>query len=237
MNRLAAPLTGVLSAVDASWLPLVEAWRESAAGQSLISALDARLAAGATVFPERPLRALELTPRHSLRAVIVGQDPYHQPGQAEGLAFSVPAGVAVPPSLRNVFGELRRDLGLPIPPSGQLSAWARRGVLLLNTTLTVEKARPASHCGLGWEALTDEVIRSVAQDLAPKVFLLWGSHAHAKATLIAAAGLPHLTLRCNHPSSLSATRAPIPFIGCGHFSRANAFLITNGCDPVDWSLG
>jgi uracil-DNA glycosylase len=156
--------------------------------------------------------------------VILGQDPYHREGQAEGLAFSVPPGVALPPSLRNVFKELRRDLGLSPPTSGHLGAWADRGVLLLNTSLTVEDGAPGSHAKLGWQVLTDAIIATAAGDPVPKVFMLWGAHAQAKSALIEGAPTPHLVLRSNHPSPLAALRPPVPFIGCGHFGAAIRFL-------------
>jgi uracil-DNA glycosylase len=158
--------------------------------------------------------------------VILGQDPYHGRGQAEGLAFSVAPGVALPPSLRNIFKELQRDLGTPPPafpqPGGSLVKWARNGVLLLNTTLTVEEGQPASHAGQGWEVLTDAVIRHVAQGSRPVVFMLWGAHAQAKRAVIPP-DRGHLVLCANHPSPLSALRPPVPFIGCGHFGQARAF--------------
>ena len=237
MNRLRAPLAEALGAVHPSWSVIVETWWASDAGRGLIAALDARLAAGAVIYPARPLRALELTPRTSVRVVIVGQDPYHGAGQAEGLAFSVPAGVALPPSLRNILRELANDLGRPIAASGHLGAWARQGVLLLNTTLTVEDGRPASHANLGWEALTDKIVRMVAGNPSPKVFMLWGMHAQRKADLLDAAAPEHLMLSCNHPSPLSAARPPLPFAGCRHFSRANAFLTARGAAPIDWFQG
>ncbi|MFN3375796.1 MAG: uracil-DNA glycosylase [Burkholderiaceae bacterium] len=211
--------------VAPGWQPLVDAFFASAAGQGLQRFLAERLAAGATVFPPQPLRALELTPPEATRVVILGQDPYHGRGQAEGLAFSVAPGVPLPPSLRNIFKELQRDLGIPPPawpePGGSLVKWARNGVLLLNTCLTVEEAQPASHAGRGWEVLTDAVIRHVAQGPRPVVFMLWGSHAQSKRPLID--HQRHLVLTANHPSPLSALRPPAPFIGCGHFGRARAF--------------
>lgn len=220
--------------VDPGWQPVVDAWAGSPAGQGLLAYLAQRQVAGAVIYPPDPLRALRLTPLASTRAVILGQDPYHGPGQAEGLAFSVPEGVKVPPSLRNVFKELQRDLGLQPPLSGNLGAWAQRGVLLLNACLTVEDGAPASHAKRGWEALTDALIEAAARDQAkPKVFMLWGAHAQAKAGLIAAAGPAHLLLQANHPSPLSATRGPIPFIGCGHFSQASAWLAARGL-VLDW---
>lgn len=212
--------------VAPGWQPLVQAFFASAGGCKLLGFLRARLDAGATIFPPRPLRALELTPPEDVRVVILGQDPYHGRGQAEGLAFSVAPGVALPPSLRNIFKELQRDLGTPPPafpqPGGSLVKWAQNGVLLLNTTLTVEEGQPASHAGQGWEVLTDAVIRHVAQGPRPVVFMLWGSHAQGKRAVIPP-DRGHLVLCANHPSPLSALRPPVPFIGCGHFGQARAF--------------
>ncbi|WP_051248679.1 uracil-DNA glycosylase [Acidovorax sp. JHL-9] len=212
--------------VAPGWQPLVQEFFASAAGGKLLTFLQARLAAAATIFPPRPLRALELTPPEEVRVVILGQDPYHGRGQAEGLAFSVAPGVALPPSLRNIFKELQRDLGTPFPampePGGSLVKWARNGVLLLNTTLTVEEGQPASHAGKGWEVLTDAVIRHVAQGQRPVVFMLWGSHAQSKRAVIPR-DRGHLVLTANHPSPLSALRPPVPFIGCGHFGQARVF--------------
>jgi uracil-DNA glycosylase len=236
VNALAEPLARVLDRAPASWRAVIDGWRASAEGQRLAAVIEQRLAAGATIYPAAVLRALELTPLTEVRVVILGQDPYHGPGQAEGLAFSVPSGVRVPPSLRNIDKELSRDLGLPAPRAGHLGAWARQGVLLLNTTLTVEDGRPAVHAKQGWEALTDEIIKTCADDTRPKVFALWGAHAQAKAALIGAAGR-HLVLTASHPSPLSATRPPKPFIGCGHFGAANRFLVECGDRPIDWSLG
>ena len=207
--------------VAPGWQPLIDAFFASAVGQKLLGFLRRRLAEGAVIFPPQPLRALELTPPESVRVVILGQDPYHGRGQAEGLAFSVAPGVPLPPSLRNIFKELQRDLGtLPPPfpvPGGSLVRWALDGVLLLNTCLTVEEGRPASHAGQGWEALTDSVIRQVSSGDHAVVFLLWGAHAQSKRALIDASR--HTVLLANHPSPLSALRPPLPFIGCGHFSQ------------------
>ena len=234
-NRLQSPLDGELDAVGGGWQPVIEGWRQRAQGRGLVDFVERRRADGATIFPRQPLRALHGTPRDAVRAVILGQDPYHRPGQAEGLAFSVPDGVTLPPSLRNVLQEWRRDLGRPMPAGGHLGRWARAGVLLLNTTLTVEEGRPASHVGKGWEALTDDIISMLADDAVPKVFMLWGAHAQAKRGLIAAGSGRHLVLECNHPSPLSARRGDQPFLGCGHFGHAAAFLAAAG-RPVDWSL-
>ena len=216
--------------VAPGWQPLVNRFFASAAGQQLLAFLQARLEAGAVIFPPQPLRALQLTPPEAVRIVILGQDPYHGRGQGEGLAFSVAPGVRVPPSLRNIFKEIERDLGVPPPPlpqpGGSLVAWAQQGVLLLNACLTVEEAQPASHAGQGWELLTDAVLAHVAQGAQgaqPVVFMLWGAHAQAKRALIPTDS-GHLVLCAHHPSPLSALRPPLPFIGCGHFGQAQAFL-------------
>ncbi|MCV2368145.1 uracil-DNA glycosylase [Roseateles oligotrophus] len=223
------------SELDGGWRPVVEAWAQSPVGRQLLDFLSQRAAAGAAIYPPEPLRALCLTPLSQTRVVILGQDPYHGGGQAEGLAFSVPEGVKAPPSLRNIFKELQRDLGQQPPMSASLLPWTQRGVLLLNTALTVEDGAPASHAKQGWEALTDELILAAAADAAPKVFMLWGAHAQAKAGLIAAAGPQHLILQANHPSPLSALRPPAPFIGCGHFSQAADWLAARG-RAISWAL-
>lgn len=236
MNRLVAPLDAAFEAVAPDWRAVVDGWRSSAAGIRLERRLQLRLDAGAVVFPRWPLRALELTPLAQVKAVILGQDPYHGPGQAEGLAFSVPHGVRPPPSLRNIFKELARDLGHPAPPGGHLGAWARRGVLLLNTTLTVEAQSPASHSGFGWEALTDTIIKAVSASGQPVVLMLWGAHAQGKRSIVArAVAGPKLVLCCNHPSPLSAARGPEPFVGCDHFGQASRFLSDHGIG-LDWRL-
>lgn len=234
-NRLRGTLAALLDRVDASWQPLVGRWRDSAAGCALAAFVDARRAGGATIYPAEPLRALALTPRAAVRVVILGQDPYHRAGQAQGLAFSVPPDVAPPPSLRNILAELARDCGVGARADrGCLGGWARQGVLLLNAVLTVEEGRPGSHARRGWEALTDEIISSLAGDEVPKVFMLWGTQAQTKARRIVTAGAQqHLILSANHPSPLSARRPPQPFVGCGHFGRANAFLAPGR--TIDWS--
>lgn len=211
--------------VAAGWQTLADEFFGSPEGQRLLGFLRERLDNGAVIFPPRPLRALELTPPEQVRVVILGQDPYHGRGQAEGLAFSVAPGVALPPSLRNIFKELERDLGTPQPkfpnPGGSLVNWATHGVLLLNTCLTVEEGQPASHSGRGWEVLTDALIRHVAGAGRPLVFMLWGAHAQSKRALIDTGH--HKVLMANHPSPLSALRPPVPFIGCGHFGAARAW--------------
>jgi uracil-DNA glycosylase len=203
----------------------------------LLAYLAQRRNEGAAIYPPQPLRALELTALPDVRVVILGQDPYHGPAQAHGLAFSVPDGVRLPPSLRNVFAELAVDCSLAVPVSGNLERWARQGVLLLNTVLTVEDALPGHHAGRGWEAFTDGIVAVLARAPGPKVFMLWGAHAQARRGAIEAAlaaGAEHLILAANHPSPLSARRPPVPFIGCRHFSRANAFLRAHGRDAIAW---
>lgn len=236
-TSLLAPRNDQLLTVDPATWPVADGWRpvvdgffQSDTGQRLLTFLQSRLQAGAAVFPPEPLRALHLTPPEAVRVVILGQDPYHGRGQAEGLAFSVAPGVALPPSLRNIFKEIQRDLGEPFPafpsPGGSLLRWARHGVLLLNTCLTVEEGQPASHSGRGWEVLTDAVIREVSSKAQPAVFMLWGAHAQSKRALIDASR--HQVLVANHPSPLSALRPPLPFIGCGHFSQAKAWREQHG---------
>lgn len=216
--------------VAEGWRPIVEEFLASEPGRRLGAFVRSRLEAGATVYPPRPFRALEVTPLPRVRAVVLGQDPYHGPGQAEGLAFSVPPGVAPPPSLRNIFRELA--CGAAAPPSGSLLPWAERGVLLLNTCLTVEAGQPGSHAKKGWEQLTDSLLQAVARQASPCAYLLWGAHAQAKAGLIRDAagrsGCDILLLQANHPSPLSARRPPVPFLGCGHFAQARDWLAARG---------
>ncbi len=235
---LAARLAGEIDAgAFGDWTPLLQAWATSAAGRATLAAVDARLAAGAVVYPADPLAALRLTPRGGTRVLILGQDPYHGPGQAEGLAFSVPAGIRPPPSLRNIHAELQRDLGLRPPPHGSLRAWCEQGVLLLNTALTVEDGQAASHAKLGWHTLTSLICKALSDQREPLVALLWGAHAqrHWHEAAGSAPG-PHTLLACNHPSPLSARRPPEPFVGCGHFGRADRALQAAGRGPVDWRL-
>ena len=174
--------------------------------------------------------ALRYTTYSDARVVILGQDPYHGPGQAHGLCFSVRRGVALPPSLKNIFKELADEVGMSMPDSGELTGWARQGVLLLNTTLTVREGQPQSHKGHGWEILTDRIISAMNEKETPVVFMLWGGNARAKRSLIT--NSHHLVLECAHPSPLSAYNG---FFGCGHFVRANEFLEGNGLAPIDWS--
>ena len=217
---------------DPVWRQLTADFMDSETGRSLRLRLEEAQASGRVIFPPRVFRAFSETPFESVRAVILGQDPYHGPGLAEGLAFSVPEGIRVPPSLRNIKKELNRDLGLPISGGGSLLAWARQGVLLLNAILTVESGRAASHRSWGWETLTDQAISLVSRRSPGAVFMLWGNFAQSKRGLIDESR--HLVLTANHPSPLSALRPPVPFIGCGHFSEANRWLASHGREPVSW---
>ena len=186
------------------------------------------------VFPaERDVfKAFELTPLDAVKVVILGQDPYHNLGQAQGLAFSVPAGMALPPSLKNMYKELTEDIpGFTCPKSGDLSAWAAQGVLLLNATLTVRAHEPASHQKQGWEQFTDQILAAISEKQEAVVFLLWGAAAQQKAKLLDAQ--KHLLLKAVHPSPLSAYRG---FFGCKHFSQANAYLSSKGKAGIDWSI-
>lgn len=225
-----------LTVLAPGWQEPVRAFLDSTVGQALSYRLQQALAAGDVVYPPQPFRALELTALDDVRVVILGQDPYHGPGQAEGLAFSVAPGVKLPPSLRNMFKELQRSQDVPLPSEGSLVRWAHQGVLLLNTSLTVREGEPASHARWGWEVLTDALMTLVAARARPTVFMLWGAHAQAKRSLIelAAPDGRHLLLLANHPSPLSALRPPVPFLGCGHFARANDFLRSGGGQAIAW---
>jgi uracil-DNA glycosylase len=227
----------VLDTLPESWRPALGPVLAQRGARALGGFLTAEEAAGKRIFPPRGSRlaALALTPLDAVRVVILGQDPYHGEGQAHGLAFSVPPGVRVPPSLGNIYKELASDLGIPPCGHGNLEGWARQGVLLLNAALTVEQGRAGSHRDRGWEPITDAVIAAVAARDLPSVFLLWGSHARAKAARVP--GLErdthHLVLTAPHPSPLSAHSG---FFGCRHFSRANAFLKAHGRGEIDWRL-
>ncbi len=190
--------------------------------------------AGKVIFPAGGdiFAALNSTPFNKVKLVIIGQDPYHGPGQAHGLSFSVPPGVRIPPSLRNIYEELHRDLGLPYPRHGNLMSWAEQGVLLLNAVLTVEQAKAGSHQGRGWEQFTDAAIAALNETREHIVFLLWGSYAQKKGSFIDRG--KHLVLQSPHPSPLSAHRG---FIGNGHFSKANDYLRRTGQTPIDWTVG
>ncbi len=219
--------------LEPSWKARVGAYLERDDMQALSAFLRERKAAGAPIYPPaaQMFAAFDATPFDAVQVVILGQDPYHGPGQAHGLCFSVAPGVDVPPSLLNIFKELERDLGVPRPDHGCLLPWAQRGVLLLNAVLTVEGGRAGAHQGKGWEGFTDHVVETLNREREGLVFLLWGSYAQAKGKVIDAQR--HRVLRAPHPSPLSAHRG---FIGCAHFSAANAYLARQGQRPIDWTL-
>ena len=216
-----------------SWLRVLESEFEQAYMRELRAFLGARKAAGAIIYPPPAqwFNALDSTPFEQVKVVILGQDPYHGPGQAHGLCFSVRPPVPPPPSLLNIFKELQADLAIAPPGHGCLSSWAGQGVLLLNSVLTVERGQAGAHQGRGWERFTDAVIERLNREREGLVFMLWGSYAQKKGQLVDRA--KHCVLTAPHPSPLSAHRG---FLGCGHFSRANAFLEQRGLAPVDWHL-
>ncbi|MGB4859209.1 MAG: uracil-DNA glycosylase [Dokdonella sp.] len=219
--------------LEVSWKTRLGSQFDTPEMLGLADFLRAEKAADKIVFPRGNdiFAALDATPFEKAKVVILGQDPYHGLGQSHGLSFSVRPGVRVPPSLDNIFKEISRDLGLPRPSHGCLHAWAQQGVLLLNSVLTVQQGHAGSHQGKGWESFTDAVIDALNRGREHLVFLLWGSHAQAKGRLIDAKR--HLILKAPHPSPLSAHRG---FMGCAHFSRANAYLEQHGLTPIDWSL-
>ena len=223
------------SPLPASWRVALDPVLATPRMRALGGFLSGEEAAGKTIYPPRGSRlaALERTPLEAVRVVILGQDPYHGPGQAHGLAFSVPEGVAIPPSLRNIYKELASDLGIAPAAHGNLSRWAEQGVLLLNNALTVEAGQAGSHQQRGWEEFTDAAVAAVAARDVPSVFVLWGSHAQKKAARVAGLGpeSPHLVLRSVHPSPLSAYGG---FFGSKPFSQASAFLEANGRAAIDW---
>ncbi len=281
LNRLDDPdLHARVAALPAAWRRILSPEPVAQALDRLGAMLGARLAAGTAIYPAQPFRALSGLAPDDIRIVILGQDPYHGPGQAQGLAFSVPDGLARPPSLRNILGEIDREypgaaimpapgpasaapsgasrratpgqgrldrgpvpvavpvavpvpVPVPVPAGNDLGRWARQGVLLLNTVLTVEDAKPGSHARAGWETVTDALIAGVAATPQPVVFMLWGAHAQAKRALIPESP-NRLVLMANHPSPLSARRGPTPFVGCGHFLAANAWLMQQNCPEILW---
>jgi uracil-DNA glycosylase len=219
--------------LEPSWKARVGDYLQRDDMRELSTFLRQRRSEGVSIYPPAPqiFGALDATPFDDVKVVILGQDPYHGPGQAHGLCFSVQPGVPIPPSLDNVFKELQRDLGIARPDHGCLLPWARQGVLLLNSVLTVEQGRAGAHQGRGWEGFTDHVVDVLNRQREHLVFLLWGSYAQAKGKVIDPAR--HRVLKAPHPSPLSAYRG---FIGSGHFSATNAYLARHGIAPIDWSL-
>lgn len=220
-----------MDVLPADWINLIGAEFQKPYMRALDQFLSEEQRAGQTVYPDTRniFQALACTPFNQVKVVILGQDPYHGPHQAHGLAFSVREGIKPPPSLVNIYKEIERDFGKPVSRRGDLTGWAIQGVLLLNTTLTVRAGQAGSHQKRGWEIFTDAVIEKINQGKTRVVFMLWGSHAQKKGAVIGQS--KHLVLEAPHPSPLSAYRG---FIGCGHFSLANDYLIRNGQQPIDW---
>lgn len=220
-------------AIETSWKQLLQPEFSQPYFEGIVQFLKAEKGMGKTIYPPGPLifNAFACTPVDKVKVVILGQDPYHGPGQAHGLSFSVPRGIPAPPSLVNIFKEIQQELGLPIPRHGNLEHWARQGVLLLNASLTVEAAQPMSHSRIGWHHFTDAVIRSISDARQHIVFMLWGRFAQGKETLIDTS--KHLVLKAAHPSPLSAHNG---FFGCGHFQKTNDYLQQQGIAPIDWGL-
>ena len=219
-------------AIEPGWKAVLAPEFEKPYFQELAAWLHAEKRAGKTIYPpgRQIFRAFELTPFDQVKVVILGQDPYHNPGQAEGLSFSVPHGVPAPPSLKNIYKEIESDLGVPVRKDGSLENWARQGVFLLNAILTVEAGRAASHAGIGWAPFTDAVIRTLSEQREGLVFLLWGNFARSKKALIDTSR--HTVLEAAHPSPLAGGA----FFGCRHFSKANAALSARGLQPIDWTI-
>ncbi|MCQ2106833.1 MAG: uracil-DNA glycosylase [Fibrobacter sp.] len=220
--------------LEESWLNLLNDQFEQPYFKQIKETLVKEKAAGQVIYPpgSKIFAALDNCPVDKVKAVIIGQDPYHNPGQAHGLCFSVPIGIQPPPSLINIFQELHDDLGINPPPHGNLESWAHQGILLLNASLTVRAHQAASHAGIGWQQFTDTIIQRLSQTRENLVFLLWGSFAIKKQELVAK-GRGHLILTAPHPSPLSAYRG---FFGCKHFSKANAYLQSKGLEPIDWKV-
>lgn len=218
--------------IDNDWKEIIEAERQQEYFKKLEGIVDAEYEQH-TVFPAKEdiFNAFRLTPLSQVKAVILGQDPYCRPGQAHGLSFSVRPGIAKPKSLNNIFKELQSEMGIPVPESGCLDRWAKQGVLLLNTVLTVRSGERNSHTGIGWEIFTDHIIKIINSQDHPIVYLLWGNPAKEKAALIT--NPHHLVLKASHPSPLSARRG---FFGCRHFSKTNEYLRKNNINPIDWGL-
>ena len=221
------------SKIDDVWLKFITNEKNKPYFQQIELYLKQAENDGKIIYPKADdiFNAFDLTPFHKVKVVIIGQDPYHNPNQAHGLAFSVPDGEKIPPSLRNIFKELQRDMGISTPNHGNLTKWANQGVLLLNTILTVEKNKPHAHQKIGWETFTDSVIQQLNNHPKPIVYLLWGAHAQKKEALINTN--KHIVLTAPHPSPLSAHRG---FLGSNHFSLANNALNKVGRDPIEWSI-
>lgn len=222
-----------LLSVNTTWQDLLSDEKQKPYFQKIIRFIKSEKSAGKIIYPAQNniFNAIALTPFLNTKVVIIGQDPYHNPGQAHGLSFSVPLGITPPPSLKNIFKELNSDCNIPISKQGCLEKWAKQGVLLLNSVLTVEENKPGSHAKIGWQTFTDNIIKNLNQHPEPIVFLLWGAYAQQKELLIDTQ--KHFILKTAHPSPLSAHRG---FLGCQHFSKANALLKKSNRTPIDWQL-
>lgn len=219
--------------IDTSWKQTLEFEIQKEYFKKIALFLHTEREKNKTIYPKESeyFNALNLTPFDLAKVVIIGQDPYHNPLQAHGLAFSVPQSVPIPPSLKNIFKELNSDLGIPLPKHGNLTQWAQQGVLLLNTSLSVEAHKPNSHNKIGWVQFTDFIIKTLSGNRSNLVFMLWGQQAQNKSSLIL--NDKHLILKAPHPSPLSSYHG---FFGCKHFSECNKFLIRNGISPINWNL-
>ncbi len=219
--------------IEESWKEILKDEFDKTYFQHVVAFLKAEKASGKTIYPPGSLifNSFKQTPFSNVKVVIIGQDPYHNPGQAHGLSFSVPDGIAKPPSLLNIFKELKNDLGIPVPQNGNLTKWASQGVLLLNASLTVRQNEPGSHAQIGWLQFTDQVIKKISDEKEGIVFLLWGKFAQEKQTLIDET--KHFVLKAAHPSPLSANNG---FFGCRHFSKTNELLMKQHKIPVDWKI-
>src|SRR3954469_13079135 len=219
--------------IDASWKEVLQHEFSKSYFQQIVAFLKIEKAQGKIIYPPGPLifNAFNTTPFDKVKVVLLGQDPYHGPGQAHGLCFSVQNGIALPPSLVNIYKELHDDIGIPVPKTGNLTHWAEQGVFLLNASLTVRAGDPMSHSRIGWATFTDAVIKIISSQKKNIVFLLWGKFAQDKQALIDET--KHHVLKVAHPSPLSASNG---FFGCKHFSKTNNFLVKDGIDPIDWNL-
>ncbi len=235
MGKITSRQQQFFAALPDPWKKPLEDVCKRAEIDALLQFLQEREGSGATIYPAKRdiFAALKATPFEKVSVVIVGQDPYHGPGQAHGLSFSVPTGIQIPPSLRNIFKELHNDIGMPIPKNGTLTGWAQQGVLLLNALLTVEDGKPAAHAGKGWEIFTDAIIEQLIKRKQPLVLMLWGAYAQKKVAHLQVPIDPHLdlVLQAAHPSPLSAHK----LLGCRHFSQTNSFLKKHHVPEINWA--
>lgn len=235
MHSLKTPIDIQIKRLSYEWQMLFAQPYVTKALIPLKNYIDSRIRKGVTIYPARPFYLLQNLEPAKIRVIILGQDPYHGPGQAQGVAFSVAKDNKAPPSLKNIHKELLMEYPGILSLPHDLSSWVKQGVFLLNAVLTVEEGKPGSHARRGWEIITDTLITHIAKDKRPKVFLLWGNSARAKKVLIHP-DRKHLVLSASHPSPFSARRSPFPFLGCGHFRKTNEWLMQKGMKPIEWSL-